>query len=404
MIAIKGREIKTDVYCKSHSILKYAVFFLSFICAIGLVTGISTANPVLSVQPAQGVVSVGNAVPVQIIADVFENGLVGYTLTISSSDTSVLSIENIRFPGWVALSDETRLSDGSVRIKAADLNNLIFLGSREVLLADFTVRGLRNGRANIILSVQMLDDDVGGSYNARTNSGFMTVGTGVVPPVQPTLPTPAPTWTPMPTSPIVTRPPATEVPTTAPTWTWTPVPTWTPAPTQTPTPSTYIPLFTGWNFISIPLNLANEFNTAAIFSNVYTAGRSIWSYNTNSNRWTELSENTRLQPMEGYWIYSANNMLVPLIYSQNVMSTSRQLYSGWNAFGPFGTSPSPANVVLSPVRRDWTTTLGFSTPFQLWEPAIINGGHGQFSDNRELVPMKGYWLFMTTDGRIDIIA
>jgi hypothetical protein len=108
--------------------------------------------------------------------------------------------------------------------------------------------------------------------------------------------------------------------------------------------------------------------------------------------------------MQGYWIYSANNMLVPLTYGQYVVGTSKHLFAGWNAFGPFGTSPIPASSALSSVRKDWTTALGFSAPYQTWDPAIINGGHSQFADTRELIPMKGYWLFMTADGRIDIIA
>jgi len=398
MIAIKEKN------CKTHTTTKYAAILLCFICTIGFAPGISTANPLLSVEPSQGVVSVGNTASVQIMADHFQFGLAGYTLTISSTDTSALSIGGVTFPGWASLSEETRFSDGSVRIKAVDLNKVIGPGSRQVSLAGLTVSGLQNGKANIIISVQVLDDDVGGSYNPRTTTGLMTVGIGPVPTDCPTCPTPAQTWTPMPTVPTVTRTQVTQAPTVAPTWTWTPVPTWTPGPTPTPSPSTQMALFTGWNFISIPLHLADGQNTAAIFSNVHTAGRSIWSYDTSSNRWNELTATTILEPMQGYWIFSANNMLVPLTYNQYVVGVSKHLFSGWNAFGPFGTSPTSANSALSPVRRDWTTALGFSAPYQIWEPAIINGGHGQFSDSRELIPMKGYWLFMTADGRIDIIA
>lgn len=108
--------------------------------------------------------------------------------------------------------------------------------------------------------------------------------------------------------------------------------------------------------------------------------------------------------MQGYWIYSAESAVVPLVYNPHVTGASKHLYTGWNTFGPFGTKPIPANEALFTINKDWTTVLGFNAPYQIWDPAIINSGSGQFSDTHELIPMKGYWLFMTTDGHIDIIT
>ena len=386
----------------------YVAFFLCFICAIGFLTTSSAADlafdPVLSVEPSQGVISAGGTASVHIVADSFYYGLSGYTLIISSSDPAVLTIGSATFPSWAALFDQTVLSDGSLMIKAIDLNDVITPGTGKTTLADLTITGVRNGKAEVSISVKALDDDIGGTYHAQVRFGTMIVGTGPTPTLTPVPTTPTPTWTPMPPLPTATPAPATPTPTIAPTWTWTPVPTWTPAPTIAPVPSAQIALYSGWNFVSIPAHLAQGANTAMIFSHVSTEGHSIWSYDTLHSKWNELAADSQLEPMQGYWIYSSNNRLVPLIYDQYMTGISKNLYEGWNAFGLFGATPVPASIALSAVHREWTTALGYSAPYQIWESAIVNGGHGQFSDSRELIPMRGYWLFMSTDGKIDIIA
>ncbi|QYZ78535.1 hypothetical protein E2N92_03365 [Methanofollis formosanus] len=174
----------------------------------------------------------------------------------------------------------------------------------------------------------------------------------------------------------------------------------------TPPVTTAIPLSTGWNFVSIPRNLATGSDTAAIFAAVDTADHSVLRYDTASGTWSALKADDPLRPLEGYWIYSTTATTIPLTYSTASVQppSERALTAGWNAVGLSETRPAAARDALLSLKDTWTTLIGFDRMNQQYETSIIRGGSGIHSDSREMLPAKGYWLYMTENGTLCAIG
>ena len=222
-------------------------------------------------------------------------------------------------------------------------------------------------------------------------------------------PTPTPTVTtvtPTPTMTTVTPTPTlttiTPTPTLTTTITFTPTVTPTETPTTfpttqpTPTPSaTNLTLYTGWNFVSIPVNLEQGYNTAGVvFFGVDTAAHSLFSYNASTEQWDTLARDDPLTVMENLWIYSREPTRVDLVLSANQTYTGRDLVTGWNGFGIPGTTRKTAAQGMAPVNTSWAIMIGFDARGQNYESSIIRGGTGEHSDSRMVDPGKGYWVFM----------
>jgi PKD repeat protein len=202
-----------------------------------------------------------------------------------------------------------------------------------------------------------------------------------------TYPTTTPTTSPTTTGTTPTTPPTTIVPTT----TQTTVPTTIP----TPVPDMYVPLYQGWNFISIPLVLADGYDTGEIFKYIDTDGRITWTYNASLSRWKAISPYTPLEQMEGIWIYSAQFEQFGLHFSKQQGTVNRTFFEGWNALGIPGSDDRSARDALAPVSSSWAYTIGYNGASQEYETTIINGGTGDRSDLRHMFPAKGYWVFFT---------
>lgn len=233
-----------------------------------------------------------------------------------------------------------------------------------------------------------------------------------------TTPTPTRTTTGRPTS--TTAPPTTS-PTTTPITTSTTAPTSTPTtnvttspttqgptstitgrpttvtftPTPTIVPDMNIPLFAGWNFISIPRRLAPGSDTGSIFSGVDTGGRSVFYYNSSSGLWERITTSYPLRPLIGIWIYSESGTVVPLTFQSQQGPVQASLAAGWNAFGIPNLTAVPARDALGPLHRKWDRVIGFDSEIQQYENTIVLDGTGSHSDTIPLQPAKGYWVSMT---------
>ncbi len=161
-------------------------------------------------------------------------------------------------------------------------------------------------------------------------------------------------------------------------------------------------LVSGWNFVSVPRPLAAGNDTAAIFAAVDTGGRSALRYNTTAGQWAALAATDRIAPLDGFWIYSARPVAVPLNFSTDlpVPPSERGLAAGWNAVGVTGADPATARDTLYSVNGQWTTLIGFDAGAQAFETAVVNGGSGVYADNRSVYPGRGYWLYMTGPGTL----
>lgn len=176
--------------------------------------------------------------------------------------------------------------------------------------------------------------------------------------------------------------------------------------TAVPPATSTLPLSAGWNFVSVPRPLAPGSDTAAIFASVDTADHSVLRYDTASGAWSALKADDPIRPLEGYWIYSVRNTAVPLTLSTTSPQAppERALKAGWSAIGFSDTKPAAARDALLSLRDRWATLIGFDGENQQYETSVIRGGSGDHSDTREMLPTRGYWLYMTEDGTLAAIG
>ncbi|MDK2974411.1 MAG: hypothetical protein PWP08_782 [Methanofollis sp.] len=167
-----------------------------------------------------------------------------------------------------------------------------------------------------------------------------------------------------------------------------------------------IPLYPGWNFVSTPKALAAGNNTAAIFAGVDTAGHSLLRYDAPSQTWVALKAADTIRPLEGYWVYVAEGTDVPLDYAgaSPQAPPSRTLAAGWNAVGFSDTEPATARDTLLSLKDTWSVLMGYNASARAYETAIVRNGSGEHSDAGVMMPMKGYWLYMTDDGTLAAIG
>jgi len=172
----------------------------------------------------------------------------------------------------------------------------------------------------------------------------------------------------------------------------------------------YVPLDiqSGWNFISFPRRLSTTCNTTeTLFSDIDTAGHSIWGYNSEEG-WQALTADNIISPLDGIWVYSAKAVILYPVFDPDPLSipVTKDLSSGWNAIGYTDFTNSSANSALTSVENEWATLIGFDTATQSYEVSIINNAPDSdaHAETREVAPWKGYWLYMTDDGELAAIS
>jgi hypothetical protein len=158
-----------------------------------------------------------------------------------------------------------------------------------------------------------------------------------------------------------------------------------------------INLVAGWNFVSVPRRLANDANTASIFTGLDSAGHSIWTYNQKDGGWNDLTADDKILPLEGYWVYSTTPFRVPLRFSDDPLQVPpvKDMTAGWNMFGFTGNTPASARDSLLSIRNTWTEVIGWDPAIQQFEITIVNGGSNEQADSRMLEPTRSYWVYVT---------
>ncbi len=158
-----------------------------------------------------------------------------------------------------------------------------------------------------------------------------------------------------------------------------------------------IDLVQGWNFMSVPRRLADDSNTAAIFTGLESAGHSIWTYNKKEGGWNDLTAEDKILPLEGYWVYSSSPSTVKLQFSDDPLQVPpvKDMTAGWNMFGFTGNTPASARDSLLSIRNAWTEVIGWDPAVQQFETTIVNGGSNEQADSRMLLPTHSYWVYVT---------
>jgi hypothetical protein len=156
-------------------------------------------------------------------------------------------------------------------------------------------------------------------------------------------------------------------------------------------------LYPEWNFVSIPLWLSEGNDTGLLFSKIDTAGNSIWSYDAGNRQWSSITRNTRILPGKGYWIYANDTYQISLPVSQNQPAVNTTLYKGWNTFGSFGAFLLSAENIFIAIDNKWEKIIGYHAIQKKYDVLIINGAIGNFSENQEIYPTRGYWIYIVED-------
>ena len=161
-----------------------------------------------------------------------------------------------------------------------------------------------------------------------------------------------------------------------------------------------ITLNAGWNLAATPRTLDKSANTARVFSDVNVEGHSIWTYDSEKGGWVDLTPDDIIKPLQGYWIYSAQEQWIPLVYNRDplIVPPSRKLQQGWNLVGLSGVHDATARDAFLSVRKVWTNIIGWDREKQSYGPSILNGGDGGSNEMTILSAGHAYWLFMTDSG------
>ncbi|MDD1719518.1 MAG: hypothetical protein LUQ25_05625, partial [Methanoregulaceae archaeon] len=294
---------------------------------------VSTGNATVTAQ--------GEVRDVPLTLDEVPEGLLGYVITISLSRPEVAEIISVEFPDWAPpdYTYNTTLPADSVRLAAADMDHVVGPGHSSVLLATLRLRGDTPGTSPIGISVTRIEKDDGEYPMPDLSHGTFTV---------PGEPAPG-----------------------------------------------VIVLSPGWNLVSVPRRLVEGHRTAAeVFGGVNTGGHSLFTFDTSSHEWKQVTGEDALKPLDATWIYSVSETNVPLSFAGPVWQLpEKDLFQGWNLVGFSDITPAPAKRVLSSVEAGWTTVIGFDATIQRYEASIVRGGSGTHSDENPMFPGKAYWLF-----------
>jgi len=160
-------------------------------------------------------------------------------------------------------------------------------------------------------------------------------------------------------------------------------------------------LVSGWNFISFPAPLRSQKTCRDLFSKVNTDGHTIWTYK-NAGGWTPQNPETSPAPLEGLLVYADTPVTIPLVLDMNKNST-KTLERGWNLAGSPALQEIPARDLFNSSpdgtsAPSWVSILPYNVSVQQYEPAIISGATGRFSDSRTIPPFTAFWIFMETNG------
>jgi len=138
------------------------LLFALLIFAISMQSNLSAQEePTLYIEASKDTIYVGENIEVNIMLSTAPNGLSGYNISISVSNSSIARIFKLKPPEWAALQVNGSISEGTVWIRVVDLYEKVQPGSGNIILASIVLEGLSEGVAEIIVRANAMDDDYG---------------------------------------------------------------------------------------------------------------------------------------------------------------------------------------------------------------------------------------------------
>jgi len=161
-----------------------------------------------------------------------------------------------------------------------------------------------------------------------------------------------------------------------------------------------ISLKAGWNFISVP---KKQDTTKDTFGELLDGIDFSVAYKYSpATGWTQTTSSDPVQVLYGYWVYANSAGVITLSYlseGQTVPASRALTGDAWNAIGFSNTTATTANATLVSVRGSWSTVIGWDATSQMYQDAIIYPG-----ENTNMMPYKGYWVWMDQDDVLSAIS
>jgi hypothetical protein len=165
------------------------------------------------------------------------------------------------------------------------------------------------------------------------------------------------------------------------------------------TADTNLTLQEGWNYIAIPYTHTNYQHTAfSLFSTVNTMGHSILRYNSQTQLWEALSQQSVVTPLEGVWVYSGQPVSIPVAGDNTERPAPKHLPAGWNAIGFAGSATNPGDA-FSSLSDHWVLAMGWNSEHQQYDPSVFTG---DVPGTQVIIPGKGYWIYLGSPGNYTI--
>ncbi|ODS42588.1 MAG: hypothetical protein MSIBF_04565 [Candidatus Altiarchaeales archaeon IMC4] len=155
------------------------------------------------------------------------------------------------------------------------------------------------------------------------------------------------------------------------------------------TSATTIPLYAGWNLISIPVHPQNT-STASVLSSIagnYTSVQT-WIGGTAKTYYVGFGGGlTDINETMGFWIYM-NNASTLTVQGSPPVSRSINLLQGWNLVGYLSTTPTlPTPTALISINGSYTSV-------QAWMNGEANTYYIGFGGSLQNMSEKyGYWIY-----------
>jgi len=120
---------------------------------------------------------------IYILLNRIPTGLSYANITVTIANSSVAQIEDIEFPTWATLKDNSTLPSSTVWFKVGDLSDQVKAGDTNVVLATLKIKGLNPGTSDIKITVNSFQDDNYQNIEDKivTVPGTVTVITGPPP-------------------------------------------------------------------------------------------------------------------------------------------------------------------------------------------------------------------------------
>jgi hypothetical protein len=160
-------------------------------------------------------------------------------------------------------------------------------------------------------------------------------------------------------------------------------------------PTVTLPLSSGWNFISTPIDPAYPTMGTAL-NDISPNVRIVWGYDNQNKRWLRYdpkAQNSELNTLEsgkGYWIYmdSSANLTVAGFDA----SPTTSLHAGWNLVGYNGADNKDAGLSLTTISGTWNVIW-------CWDRGLWYGKHETITSfPSPIEPLsvmqrgKAYWI------------